>query len=641
MKLDPYNRRSLNSIFIAALFGGLLLVNSYNTSAQSACTTVVTTTGDSGAGSLREAINCANVTPGTDTISFNISGSGPQTISPLTALPTITGPVVIDGYTQPGSSANTNVSGAINAVLRIELNGAGAGFARALDIFASGTVVRGLVINRFSENGIVIRNGSNNIIEGNFIGTDIAGVADLGNTSAGVVIFSDNQLSLNNRIGGTTPAERNLISGNDNAGIFIQGWGNVVQGNLIGTDKNGTSALGNTQSGLGIFNASNNTIGGPTEAERNIISGNGNDGILIESSNFDFSTGNVVQGNYIGVGVSGTQPLGNGSVFTSGDGIDIEDGASSSSVTGNTIAFNPSNGIEVQANRATLNRISANSIFSNGGLGIDLREAATASGLVTANDAGDADTGPNNLQNFPLLTSALTSGGSTAASGTLNSTPATAFRVEFFSNVACDPSGFGEGQTFIGFQNVTTDAGGNAPISFMSSTAVTPGQFVTTTAIDPAGNTSEFSQCIQVTGGALPPPTTPGAPTIGSATPGNSQATISFTAPVSNGGSPITSYTVTCNPGAFSAGGPGSPITVTGLSNGTTYSCSVTATNAIGTSAPSGSVIVTPTGAAPPPPPPPPGPATPIPTLSEWAMIVLTLLVALFGITARRYGVPK
>ncbi|MCA1634493.1 MAG: DUF11 domain-containing protein, partial [Acidobacteria bacterium] len=169
--------------------------------------------------------------------------------------------------------------------------------------------------------------------------------------------------------------------------------------------------------------------------------------------------------------------------------------------TANTIAFNGGAGAIVAS--GTGNAFPGNQIFSNAALGIDLGNDG-----VTANDANDADTGANNLQNFPLLTLASTAGGNTTVTGTLNSTASTTFRVEFFSNAACDASGNGEGRTFLGFQNVTTDGAGNATVN-ATLPAVTVGEVVTATATDPANNTSEFSACQVVTAPPLvctPPP---------------------------------------------------------------------------------------------------------------------------------------
>ena len=211
----------------------------------------VTNTNDSGTGSLRQAILDAN-SMGGGTINFNIPGSGVHTISPLTALPTITQTVTIDGYTQPGSSANTNpTTMGLNTVLTIELSPtvfAGNG----LDIAASNCIVQGLVINSFqSRSGIHVSGSTsqNNVIEGNFIGTDPTGTVARPNGGGGV--FLENGPS-NNTIGGTTPAARNLISGNSFIGVTVQGDTNIVQGNLIGTDITGTLALGNSSRGVNV-----------------------------------------------------------------------------------------------------------------------------------------------------------------------------------------------------------------------------------------------------------------------------------------------------------------------------------------------------------------------------------------------------
>src|SRR5438270_5495227 len=192
-------------------------------------TFTVTNTNDSGAGSLRQAILDANANPGTDTIAFNISGSGIHTITPASLLPTITDSVIIDGYTQPGSSPNT-LQNSDNAVLLIELNGSAvplgpcAAFCGGLTITAGNSMVRGLVVNRFTGNfqdyAIVLQGSGGNVIEGNFIGTNPTGVAAAANgVTRGIAVFS----SSNNTIGGATPSARNVISGNNQSGINISG----------------------------------------------------------------------------------------------------------------------------------------------------------------------------------------------------------------------------------------------------------------------------------------------------------------------------------------------------------------------------------------------------------------------------------
>lgn len=260
--------------------------------------------------SLRESINEANSNAGDDDIHFDIPGAGPHTIQPLITLPSITDTVTIDGYSQPGASANTNgpESGS-NAVLLIELDGSlvtGSIFA-GLHFITSGSVVKGLVINRFCSAGVALQ-GVGNTAAGNFIGTDTSGTIDLGNgdcSSAGIIINGID----GNVIGGDTPAVRNIISGN-RTGVFINHSAlNVVQGNFIGTDVSGQAPLGNETAGVYVLGepGTANQIGGVAPAERNIISDN------VQGILFHGSSNNVVQGNYIGTDVTGSQPLGNNS----------------------------------------------------------------------------------------------------------------------------------------------------------------------------------------------------------------------------------------------------------------------------------------------------------------------------------------
>lgn len=227
-----------------------------------------------------------------DTISFNIPGTGLHTITPLSVLPTITDLLVIDGYTQPGSSPNTLAVGD-NSLHRIELNGNGAAF-KALIVTAGNSTVRGLVINNFNGNGstvaITLQTNGGNTVQGCFLGLNAAGTAAATNRDYGVDIES----SPNNVIGGTTPAARNVISGN-NTGILVNGpssSGTTIQGNYIGVNVAGTAALtsgGVSQSVTGILiglngagtGSSNNTIGGATAAARNVVSGNASNNVFL------------------------------------------------------------------------------------------------------------------------------------------------------------------------------------------------------------------------------------------------------------------------------------------------------------------------------------------------------------------------
>ena len=221
--------------------------------------------------------------------------------------------MTVDGYTQPGASANTNPVGqGLNTVMKIELDGTNAGAAaNGLHITAGNSTVRGLVINRFDTGmfnaGINLTMNGGNLIEGNFIGTDVRGIVALGNSGAGVRITSPS-----NVVGGITAAAGNVVSGNGFNGVFITFvalGGNVVQGNFLGTDATGTIALGNSFEGVRIVNSPNNTVGGTTPGARNIISGNQN-GVSILGGQ---SAGNVVLGNFIGTDVTGLAAVGNSS----------------------------------------------------------------------------------------------------------------------------------------------------------------------------------------------------------------------------------------------------------------------------------------------------------------------------------------
>ena len=406
-------------------------------------------------GSLRTAITNANAAAGTDTINFNIAGAGVHTINLTSALPTITGAVTIDGYTQTGSSVNT-LSVGDNAVLTIELNGTGAGSADGLTLGAgsAGGTIRGLVINRFSLDGIQI-DSTGNLIVGNWIGVDNTGTLDLGNGVDGITNSANN-----NTIGSSAVADRNVLSGNDDEGVDVDPGitGIVIQGNYIGTNAMGTAAvpngdLANPNSGGVLLGGDGTLFGGSLPGQGNLVSGNLIDGILIDGIGND-----LVYGNLIGTNAPGTAGIAN-----SGPGIWINGGGNSrirgtASGQGNTIAYNADDGIQIASVTSTGNTILDNSIFGNTGLGIDLNNNG-----VTANDAGDGDAGANNLQNYPVLTFAhIVSSSQVNLVGSLNSAANSQFRVEFFSNTAQDGTGFGEGQTYLGFVNVSTDGSGNA-----------------------------------------------------------------------------------------------------------------------------------------------------------------------------------
>lgn len=532
--------------------------------------------------SFREAIIGANNNPGPDTIAFNILGPGVQTITIVgPALPNVTDTVVIDGYTQPGSAPNTNpIDQSSNAVILIEL--VSPDFPRdGLILKSDGNTVRGLTMSSFGT--AIYVTSSNNIIAGNYLGTNAAGTTAIGNARGVHVNQTTAMVPVNNTIGGLNPADRNVIVGGTipgSIGILTQ-WASslTVLGNFIGTSAGGTTYLG-LGNGVDLVNSTNSVVGGTHPQARNVIAGNGvgvnlgtgtngttiqgnfigvdrtgtagldagassSNGVRADTSASNnliggsaAGAGNVIgdygigihvaqasarhtiQGNRIGTDVTGTLNLGNSfaGIVLANPGTSENLIGGTNAGEGNTIA---NNGAGIVVGSGGFGAILGNSIYGNAptaaqpsGLGIDLLPNSGQTG-PTLNDLGDGDTaGGNNFQNFPVLTSAVIQGGTTIISGTFNSTPGERFRIEFFSSAAADASGFGEGQSYLGFVEVVTDASGNA--SFQSNVNATPaGQSVITATatwlfqLDAGGflpwSTSEFSATIATTSGNSAP----------------------------------------------------------------------------------------------------------------------------------------
>jgi hypothetical protein len=507
---------------IVCLMLGLAAASSAN-----AATYTVSSTADVGANTLRQAILDANANVNVvDLIVFALPGPS-FTIKPMSPLPTITDPVTIDGYTQNGSGENMLAVGT-NAVLVVEIDGSMAGDADGLLIehvtnLGAGTTIRGLVINRFANNGraaIRINDDGNNLIEGNFLGTDRSGLLALGNgDGVSIALLADD-----NQIGGTIPAARNLISGNTTRGVVLDTDDNVVEGNLIGTDATGVVGLGN---GVGIFLfnfAADNRIGNlglVFNPAANTISGNLNGGIIVGTG----STGHDILGNRIGVAADGITVLGNGfngavqvggnsttlinnqiagpstgisinqvsntlvqgniigllGFGMGGAGVFIVDGTDNliggTIAEGNIISGNGGPGVQVVrfSTPATGNAILTNSITANGGLGIELINGA------------------NGGQPAPVLSGAS---GGTRVQGTLTAAASTTYQIQVFANPVCDRFvGGGEGEEFLGSFTVTTDGGGVG--GFDEIVAAAPNKpFITATATDPNNNTSQFSNCV-------------------------------------------------------------------------------------------------------------------------------------------------
>ena len=336
------------------------------------------------------------------------------------------------------------------------------------------------MVSANTASGILLINGATGYtITGNLVGTDATGTVALGNLVNGIIVSNAN---------GNVVGPGNVVSGNGTNGIRVRtgSSGNVVKGNAIGVNAAVTAALPNTLEGVQLNDgAQNNTVGGPG-ADRNVISGNSDNGVLLVDA---ATTGNVIQGNSIGTNTTFSAALPN-----AGNGVDIQSGASNTTIGGttpgtkNVIAFNGARGVFVES--GTGNAILGNTIAFNAALGIDLAPSG-----VTPNDPGDPDTGPNLLQNFPVLTSVALAPATTEIQGSLNSLASLNFRIELFASLSCDPSGYGQGQRPLGAVTAMTDAGGNVAVdATINGPALGP--WITATATDPSNDTSEFSACV-------------------------------------------------------------------------------------------------------------------------------------------------
>jgi hypothetical protein len=336
----------------------------------------------------------------------------------------------------------------------------------------------------------------NNVIENNYIGLkDNNGNADFGNGWDGIYL----ERAFGNRIGGDTADRRNVISGNEGNGIWIRGGGsysNRIVNNFIGTNKDGIAVIGNTWSGIAVSEGAGRRGGLTVQpnmigdvGQGNVIAGNFYGVALYDSETSE----NIIRGNFIGTDLGANLNLGN----TSGGiamGRDTHDNiiGGAGSGEGNVIAYNNNPGIFMD--NGYNNSIRRNRIFLNATLGIDL-----GTNGVTVNDPGDFDSGANNFQNYPLIGSGSSGGGFTNLGGSMSSTANTAFTLDFFISPDRDPSGYGEGSTYIGSTTVTTDNSGFASFNSSFNTVLNySGFYAAATATDPNGNTSEFSPATRI-----------------------------------------------------------------------------------------------------------------------------------------------
>ena len=570
----------------------------------------VNNTNDSGAGSLRGAIQAANNdVSGPHRIVFNIAGAGVHTIHLLSSLDSATNPVAIDGTTQPGY--NPNGGGPL-----IEIDGTGATFAFVF--FASNSSVKGVTFNRFPQTALEVFADACTV-SACYVGTNAAGSAAAANGLVGVYVSGNNVV-----VGGRLPSQRNVISGNAIGVSFTSSsMSDTLMGNYIGTDATGTLALGNTNYGVTTAGASyllidNNVISGSafdgirvngsvpdsasgvriyrnligTDASGrnklpnqqvgvrvecwytkiggigrgNVISGNGQNGIYVNGDG-GLSSLNEILGNKVGVTLDGSLPLGNG-----GDGIFLDAsqgnvvGVSRADGSGNLIAANAGYGVEtyglnavdnfirgnaigtsfngaldlgnalsgisIGGDRTTIgglgalgnviahndagvyvgsvqNPVQGNAIFENhNGLGIDLLNPTQG---ITLNDSLDADDGSNHLQNFPVITAVSQVGSQVRLQGRLASQPNSNYTIDFYSNRQCSPTGYGAGEAWLGQTTVATNGLGSTTFDKSFPLTSTVGFVFTCTATDSVTatpSTSEFSPCAPLTPAptAAPPP---------------------------------------------------------------------------------------------------------------------------------------
>ncbi len=528
--------------------------------------TVAQLPGPDGRLSVAEAVIAANNTPGPQTIAFAIPVSEWMTLFTDVAVIRLENMLYVSGddttfdfTTQVALTGDTNPDG--NEV-GFYYAGPPSGIP-CLWIAADNCLVRGLDValgNNFG-NGVWVTGNHNRvigctttalIIRGDYgggafntIGGALPGEGNSFTDGCDILSDSDNNLVVgnifrwglrlsgdtfwgtcdNNRIGGPSAAERNNFAGKGYYGEegfptgtqleIYHAVDTVVENNFVGTTPDGSMKLPGRSGtgGIAVFAGSVGTV-----IRDNLVSGI----VMVGTNHYqgqrfgtgisvgETATGTILVGNRVGVAADGATPIPN----VLGVGVySNPNGTPGNTLIGgpapgddNLIANNETNGLRILG-AATGIRVSANSIFDNGAIGIDLLPANG----VTPNDAGDADTGANGLQNFPVLTSAVSTPTSIAIAGSLNSLPNQQFSVEFFASPSADPSGHGEGKVFLGARDVTTNAAGDVSFAANLAQGEPAGWVVSATATHLAtGNTSEFAQSVTVSAGATCPGDTNG-----------------------------------------------------------------------------------------------------------------------------------
>lgn len=525
---------------IAVLVMALVSVLLSDVSHAAPATFTVTNTDDSGAGSLRQAIEDANGNGNPadmDIIEFAIAGTGVHTISPSSAFPNLTEKVTIDGYTQAGSSVNTAVAPQpLNSIIKIEILGTAQlvnGFTIASN--TDGITLKGLSIRGFGNAQIdAYSNASNIKIYGNYISTDASGQST---PPAGSGYgYSDGTSCTGTRIGSALPEDRNVLLGGPEQGALSVACDDaVIYGNYIGLARDGVSAPGTPTTGLvlgsnyiGQAHNQNAIVGGPSTGQVNVLANARASNITL------FSSRNKVQGNIIGPSYTGNPQesfqdgIGVAVLYLVSEnligGVNAGEGNLISGLGGSGVAVyemysTPMNATLSPSKNAILrNTIRDINVFSylNLGLanmGIDIARLidqsnpmdGTPEGYesvgVTQNDVGDTDTGPNNFINHPKLKTAVQTGNQLTITYDLDVTdsPSDQYRVEFYADQESTVYGSGPGEIFLGA--VATESAGSGKTATLSVNGDFTDKVLTatTTSVDGTtttgfGSTSEFSQ---------------------------------------------------------------------------------------------------------------------------------------------------
>jgi CSLREA domain-containing protein len=426
------------------------------------------------------------------------------------------------GFTYPGISRGIYISGPDAFIGGGDGHGPGTSCSGQCNLISLGSGVGSGSV------GIELDSGATSaLVAGNYIGTDVTGTMSLGNgpSSSGVVARAAGA-----RIGTANGAEGNVIAGNSFANVRVSGGTNsLVQNNYIGVDTFGSSVLAGNGIGVFVSNADGVNVGGSNQGEGNVIGGsstNGQVGLSIENAN-----GTIVQGNRIGV--NGSTPIPNDAY-----GVLLFQGTITNTVIGgeglaaNEIAFNGVHGIDINAISAnepvTDTIIAGNSIHDNGNSGVRLSGAFALRNHITQNaiyDDGGLGIDPSDGANAGLAPPTLTlvepteADDATRVMGTYDGLPNFTHTIEFFSSPACDPSGFGEGKTYLDAATIQADGSGHASFDKVLIPPVTAGFGITATLTDKDNNTSEFSNCLIVPGPTPTPSPTPSPTPTASPTP--------------------------------------------------------------------------------------------------------------------------